>query len=85
MVLAKELVDVVCEQWQVQQEHKPEAIDQEKSTQEDVNRSLWDEPRVQLVTQLNWVDVVTLQVGVHDGEKHLSEQVHYVDDNSENK
>lgn len=85
MVFVVELVDVECKQWQVQQEDEPEAIDQEKDSQKHMDGSLRDEPWVQLMTQLDWVDVVTLQVGVHDGEKHLSEQVHNVDNDGKNK
>lgn len=85
VVFVVELVDVECKQWQVQQEDEPEAIDQEKDSQKHMDGSLRDEPWVQLMTQLDWVDVVTLQVGVHDGEKHLSEQVHNVDNDGKNK
>ena len=71
MVLVEELVDVVGQQGEVQQEGEPVAIDQEQSSDEGMQTGFRNEPWIQLVTQLNWVDVVTLQVGVHDGEENL--------------
>lgn len=85
VVFLDELVDVVSEHWQVQQKHKPVAIEQEKQGQKAVQATLWNEPRVQFVAQLDWVDVVTLQVGVHNGEKDLREQVDGIDNHRKNK
>lgn len=85
VVFVDELVDVKRQQWQVQQEDKPVAVDQEKQGQKPVQSGLGDEPWVQFVAQLNRIDVVTLQIRVHDGEKHLREQVHRIDNDGKNK
>lgn len=85
VVFVDELVDIECKHWKVQQEHKPEAIDQEKNSQKGVDRSLRNKPWVQLMAQLYGIDIVTLQVRVHNGEKHLGEQVHNVHNDGENK
>lgn len=85
MVLLQNLVSVVGKQRRVQQKHKPVSIDKEENSHDGVKTSLRNKPWVQLVTQLNWVDVVALQVGVHNGEENLREQVKCVDDNGKDK
>lgn len=73
VVLCVKLVDIVCKQWQVEQEAEPVSIDQEQCSNERMQTSFRHEPWVQLITQLNRVDVVALQIGIHDGKKHLRE------------
>lgn len=85
VVLGGHLVDVVSKQWQVQQEHEPVSVDKEKHSHDGMQASLGNEPWVQLMTQLNWVDVITLQVGVHDGEENLGKQVECVDTHGKDK
>lgn len=81
MILGVDLVDVESEQRQVQQETEPVPVDEEQDRDKTLNTSLWDDVLVQFVTQLNRVDVVTLQVTVHDSEEHLEEQIDTVDNN----
>lgn len=85
VVFLHKLVHIVGQHWQVQQKHKPEAVHEEKHGQDAVDGSLRNEPRVQFMTQLNRVDVIALQIGVHDGEKHLRKQVHRIHNDGENK
>lgn len=85
VVFVDELVDVESQQWQVQQKHKPVAVKQEKHRQKSVQAGLWNEPWVQFVAQLDRVDVVALQVRIHDGEKHLGKQVDGIDNHRKDK
>ena len=71
VVLVDKLVDIERQNRQVQQKHKPVAIHQKENGQESMQAGLWNEPWIQFVAQFDWVDVVTFQIGIHDGEKHL--------------
>lgn len=85
MVLVDKLVDVVSQQGQVQQECKPEAVEQKQHREEGMNSCLGQVPGVQLTAQLNGVDVVTLQIRVHDGKEYLGKQVDGIDHHCEHK
>lgn len=85
MVLFQHLVGIVSKQWQVQQEHKPVTINEEENSHDRMQTSLRKEAGVQFVTQLDWIDIITLQIRVHDGEKHLCKQVKCVDAHSKDK
>lgn len=85
VVLLDKLVNVEGKQGKVQQEREPVPIDQEQERNEAMQCRLRHEPRVQFVAQLDGIDVVTLQVGVHDGEEHLRKQVHRIDEHGKDK
>lgn len=64
-------VDVPCQQGEVDQERPPVAADEEKSGQEPMNHHLGQNVPIETVAQVNGVDIVHLQITVHDGKEHL--------------
>lgn len=64
-------VDVPCQQGEVDQERPPVAADEEKSGEESVDHHLGENVPIETVAQVNGVDVVHLQITVHDREEHL--------------
>lgn len=79
------LVGVVGENGGIEQQHNPMACEQEHNGQSCVSRSFRQHVVVEPVAQINGVDVVALQVRVHDGEKDLQKEVHQGDQNGEDE
>ena len=85
VVFVQILVDIVGKQRQVQEEWEPITVHQEEYSEEGVYTGFWDEPWVQFVAQFDRVDVITLQIRVHDGEENLREQVYGINNDRKNK
>jgi hypothetical protein len=77
--VANDLLDVPSEKRNVEQKRQPVAIDQEKECQESVYGSLGDDVGVETVAEVDRVDVVALQIAVHNSEEDLEEQVDGID------
>lgn len=69
------LLRVPCNERQVQQQRQPVAVDQEQYREESVDAGFGHNVHVEAVAQVDGVDVVAFEIGVHDGEEDLEEQV----------
>lgn len=85
MSLFVDLVPVEGEQRQVQEEHKPVAVEQKQHRDEPVQCGLWCDELVQLLAQFNRVYVIAFQVGKRDGEVNFGKQANRVDDRGRNE
>lgn len=70
------LVGVVRKDGRIEQQHDPMAREQEHNGQGGVRRGLGQHVVVEPITQVDRVDVITLQVRVHDCEENLQKEVH---------
>ena len=73
--ISSSLLSVPSNQWQVQEQRQPVAVDQEQYRQESVYTGFGHNVHVQAVAEVDRVDVVAFEIGVHDGEEDLEEQV----------
>lgn len=76
MLVLENFLGVPGQQRQVEQQGDPVTVDEEEKGQEGVDGGLGNDVRVQAVAEVDRVDVVTFQIRVHDGEKHLEEEVY---------
>lgn len=74
-----DLLGIESQQWQVQNDCKPVAVDHEEEGKEGVDTSFGDNVGVESVAQIDRVDIVALEITVHDSEEDLQEQVDGVD------
>lgn len=79
VLVVVDLLRIEGEEGQVQDNRKPVAIDHEEEGQESVDGSFGDDVGVETVAQVDRIDVVTLEIAVHNGEKHLKEEVDGID------
>lgn len=54
------LLDVECQEWQVEYKRDPVSVDKEKEGQKAVNCSFRNDICVQTVAKVDWIDVVTV-------------------------
>jgi len=71
----EDLLRVPGQEREVQDQRQPVAVDQEQESEESVNGGFGDDVGVEAVAEVDRVDVVTLQITVHNREEHLQEQV----------
>lgn len=69
--VVNDLLDVPAKERQVENQRNPISINEEKECQETVNSGLGNNVCVESVAEINGVNVITLKVAVHDGEKNL--------------
>lgn len=81
MGVGVDLVGVVSEDGRVEKENNPMTCEQKHNCKCCVCCRLGKDVVIQPVTQINGIDVVALQVGVHDCEEHLEKEVHQRDEN----
>ena len=77
------LLPIPSDQRQIQQQRQPIPVDQEERRQERVHAGLGDNVHVEAVAQVDGVEVVALEVAVHDGEEDLQEEVDGVEEDGE--
>jgi hypothetical protein len=77
------LLSVPRNQRQIQQQRQPVAIDQEQYRQERVDAGFGHNVGVQAVAEVDGVDVVAFEIGIHDGEEDLEEQVDGIEEHRE--
>jgi len=83
--VVNDLLDVPGKKRQVEDQGQPVAVDQEQEGEETMNSSFGDNVGVEAVAEVNGVDVVALQITVHDSEEDLQEQVDGVDQHRQQK
>ena len=77
------LLRVPRDKRQVQEQGQPVAVDQEQNSQEGVDTGFWDNVHVEAVAEVDRVDVVAFEVGVHDGKEDLQEEIDCVEQHGE--
>lgn len=77
------LLRVPCQQRDVEQQGNPVSIDQEERGQESVEAGLGDDVHVEAVAEVDRVDVVAFEIGVHDGEEDLEEKIDGIEEDGE--
>ena len=77
------LLRVPSNKWQIQEQRQPVAVDQEEHSQECVDAGFGDNVHVEAVAEVDRVDVVAFEIGVHDGEEDLQEQVDGIEKDGE--
>lgn len=81
--MLRSLLSVPRNQWQIQEQRQPVAIDQEQYCQEGVDAGFGHNVGVQAVAKVDRIDVVAFQIGVHDGEEDLEEQIDGIEQHCE--
>lgn len=79
MGVVDDLLDVPSEERQVENQRQPVTVDKEQEGEEAVDSGFGDNVGVKSVAEVDRVDVVALQITVHDSEEDLQEQVDGVD------
>lgn len=82
-LVLRSLLSVPRNQWQIQEQRQPVAIDQEQYCQEGVDAGFGHNVGVQAVAKVDRIDVVAFQIGVHDGEEDLEEQIDGIEQHCE--
>jgi hypothetical protein len=77
------LLPIPSQERQVQQERQPISINQEQNRKEGVYSRFRDDVHVEAVAEVDGVDVVAFEVGVHDGEEDLEEEVDGIEEDGE--
>lgn len=77
------LLPVPRHEGQVQNQRQPVAVDEEQQGKESVDAGLRHYVHVEAVAQVDGVDVVAFQIGVHDGEEDLEEEVDGIEEDGE--
>lgn len=77
--VAHNLVHVVGQGRQVEDERDPVPVDEEEEGQESMHRGLGDDICVETVAEVDGVDVITLEITIHDREEDLQKQVDGID------
>lgn len=80
-----DLVGVVCDKREVPGRGDPLSADQEDKRHKRLHKHFWQNKLVQLVTELDRVDVVHLEIANQDDEKDLDEQESGANDDAEQK
>jgi len=62
MCVIHNLLDVEREEWQIEQERNPVAVDKEKEGQETMDRGFWDNVCIETVAEVDRVNIVTVIV-----------------------
>jgi len=78
MLVIKNLFRVIGQERQIQEKREPVTVDQEQNRENAVNCSFRDDVCIEAVAKVNGVDVITFQIAIHDGKKHLEEEVYGV-------
>jgi len=71
MRVVDDLLDVECEEWQVEQEHNPIPVDKEQEGQETVHCRFRNDICVKSVAKVDRVDIITLEIAVHNCKEDL--------------
>jgi len=71
MCVVNDLLDIECHKWQIEDERNPVPVDEEQDSQEPMNRRFRNNVRVQTVAKVDRIDIVTLEITIHDSEEHL--------------
>lgn len=79
------LLRIPSHQRQVQDQRQPVSVDQEEHSQESVDAGFGDDVHVEAVAEVDRVDVVAFEVGVHDREEDLQEEVDGIEKDGEEK
>ena len=69
----------------IQQQWQPIPINQEQGGEECVDAGFGNDVHVEAIAKVDGVDVVAFEIGVHDGEEDLQEEVHCVEQDREEK
>lgn len=85
VLLTKHLAVVKVEQWHVDQKCEPGTKRKQQHRGKSVQRNLRHDERVDFSAQINRVDVVSLEITVHDCVVHLNAKRGKVEDGSEDK
>jgi len=79
MGVVDDLLHVPADERQVDDQRQPVAVDKKQEGQEAMDGGLRDDIRVQSVTEVDRVNIVTFKIAIHYGEEDLEEQVYGVD------
>lgn len=75
MSVVNNLLDVVAQERQVEDKRQPVSVDQEHESEESMDGGFGNDVGVEAVAEVDRVDVVTLEIAVHDSEEDLEEEV----------
>jgi len=71
MLIIHNLLNIPCDERQIKQKSYPITVDQEQESQEAMYGRLRDDIRVKSVAEVDGINVITLQVAVHNREEYL--------------
>jgi len=83
MLVVHNLLNIPRDERQVEQERYPITIDQEEEGQEPMYGRFRDDIRVEPIAEVDGINIITLQIAVHNCEEHLEEQVHGINNDRE--
>jgi len=83
MLVVHNLLNIPRDERQVEQERYPITIDQEEEGQEAMYGRFRDDIRVEPIAEVDGINIITLQIAVHNREEHLEEQVHGINNDRE--
>jgi len=64
-------LDVECNEWQIEYKRNPVPVDKEEDGQEAMDGSFWYDVCVEAIAEIDGINVVTLQIAVHDRKEYL--------------
>lgn len=77
------LLRIPGQERQVQHQRQPVSVQQEEHGEESVDAGFWDNVHVEAVAEIDRVDVVAFEIGVHDGEEDLEEEIDRIEEDRE--
>lgn len=85
MGVIDDLLDVPAEERKVENQRQPVPVDQKQKGEESVDGGFGNDVSVEAVAEIDGVNVIALQIAVHDGEEDLEEQVDGIDQHRQQK